>query len=910
MADAGSSSRVAKVDAGNGVAKKDVAGRVVEPLVPVSASSAGIAMLAQAKLSVGRVDDPAELEADEMAQKFSQWNGAGGSVEVSEGSSGGDAMRSADTGTLETGGFEVGADVQSEISSRSGRGVPLADDQRSKFEKFFGKDLSAVRVHADSDASELSGSLGAEAFTVGNDVYFGSGHYQSGASDKLLAHELTHVVQQNSTINRGPLDWIKKKLGMGKKKAPAPPNEWDASQYQVAGPTNRGAIPRQQRPLPAIPRQQRPLPAIPGARENEYAEINSENDYEEPVVRPQENKTPPPVPPRTSKNVDRSQTHEDWAPGMYTPPPPVPPRSFGKTDEAGYEIPFSPEPIYGQVKKGDRKAQWSGDDPTSSSAIMSQGGQDFSIPYEGLHHKGDDLTSSSAIMSQGGQDFNVPYEGLHYKGDDLTSSSAIMSQDGQDFDIPYEGLHYKGDDLTSSSAIMSQDGQDFDIPYDKSNWTHGTDKKEKEHAEKKKEKKNLKAEKSFIKTQGTLLKHLPDVPQDERLILAKISPGSVTTRYGKPGQGLTKTEYELFGKHSYSPLFKKAMGIENDLYQLQQIALVGEKTKVWNSLTLTERMVACFYAFEVKAKGNHDCDESWSHGPAFLEGASMNEQNPEAKKSAIEKRTKKAWAETLKEPTPEDLSQLKNKKDQKKIPLQQDILKKIMKILKDETYVDGEKYEGEVETLLSHGGRVNMIIPKLAGKNENKDKFMIKMGLYNEKGKKNKKAGVEMRLASSHDIVKNPDGTFRETKAPKKGALNMTGASKKMGMNIAAGGAGKKDINGDVIRPDGSHGHLYMHWLPPSMESDGVFQVGLETTAFSAFGGIKGTTGRSHGPSDNEDTATPVSSMDGAKNDRALMGLGGSVGSVYKRLPDDWAETLLKATDETKEKLGETAKQS
>ncbi len=256
MADAGSSSRVAKVDAGNGVAKKDVAGRVVEPLAPVSASSSGIAMLAQAKLSVGRVDDPAELDADQMAQKFSQWNGAGGSVEVSEGSSGGDAMRSADTGTLETGGFEVGADVQSEISSRSGRGVPLADDQRSKFEQFFGKDLSDVRVHADNDASQLSGSLGAEAFTVGNDVYFGSGRYQSGASDKLLAHELTHVVQQNSTINRWP-KWLDKLRGKNQPQvAGAPPNEWDASQYQVAGPTNRGA---------------------------------GEADYEEPVVRPQEN---------------------------------------------------------------------------------------------------------------------------------------------------------------------------------------------------------------------------------------------------------------------------------------------------------------------------------------------------------------------------------------------------------------------------------------------------------------------------------------------------------------------------------------------------------------------------------------------------------------------------------------------
>jgi len=65
MTAARSSSRVAKVDAGSSIEKKDVAGRVVEPLAPVTASSSGIEMLAQAKLSVGRVDGPAELEADE-----------------------------------------------------------------------------------------------------------------------------------------------------------------------------------------------------------------------------------------------------------------------------------------------------------------------------------------------------------------------------------------------------------------------------------------------------------------------------------------------------------------------------------------------------------------------------------------------------------------------------------------------------------------------------------------------------------------------------------------------------------------------------------------------------------------------------------------------------------------------------
>jgi len=337
MADAGSSSRVAKVDAGNGVAKKDVAGRVVEPLAPVSASSAGIAMLAQAKLSVGRVDDPAELEADEMAQKFSQWNGAGGSVEVSEGSSGGDAMRSADTGTLETGGFEVGADVQSEISSRSGRGVPLADDQRSKFEQFFGKDLSAVRVHADSDASQLSGSLGAEAFTVGNDVYFGSGRYQSGASDKLLAHELTHVVQQNSTINRLPSfkkGWDNLFNGRERNQKKKAATRFKAEREKIRNREENEAthIGDDEFGASATFAEGGNEFSIPygdaGVKHNPLFDPSADADgYQIPV-------SPEPIYSQVNKT-----------------PPPVPPRSFGTTDEAGYEIPVSPEPIYSQVNK-------------------------------------------------------------------------------------------------------------------------------------------------------------------------------------------------------------------------------------------------------------------------------------------------------------------------------------------------------------------------------------------------------------------------------------------------------------------------------------------------------------------------------------------------------------------------------
>jgi hypothetical protein len=59
-------------------------------------------------------------------------------------------------------------------------------------------DLSDVRVHTDVNAAAAARSVGAEAYTQGNNIYFGPGQYNPGSpgTGKLLAHELTHVVQQ------------------------------------------------------------------------------------------------------------------------------------------------------------------------------------------------------------------------------------------------------------------------------------------------------------------------------------------------------------------------------------------------------------------------------------------------------------------------------------------------------------------------------------------------------------------------------------------------------------------------------------------------------------------------------------------------------------------------------------------
>src|SRR5262249_40348171 len=108
-------------------------------------------------------------------------------------------QRQPDTEEDETAGaltesFEAGADVETQVSQRQGRGRPVPDGVRTYMEPRFGVDFSQVRVHTGSDAIHMNRDVGAQAFTHGSDIYFGEGHCPSNL--ELTAHELTHVVQQ------------------------------------------------------------------------------------------------------------------------------------------------------------------------------------------------------------------------------------------------------------------------------------------------------------------------------------------------------------------------------------------------------------------------------------------------------------------------------------------------------------------------------------------------------------------------------------------------------------------------------------------------------------------------------------------------------------------------------------------
>lgn len=105
-------------------------------------------------------------------------------------------------GTAPSGMSIQGTNLESTIAQSRGSGQPLAEGVRVPMERAFGADFSGVRVHADAQSDRLNQSLAAKAFTTGQDIFFqrGAYHPSSQSGKQLIAHELTHVVQQNDHL--------------------------------------------------------------------------------------------------------------------------------------------------------------------------------------------------------------------------------------------------------------------------------------------------------------------------------------------------------------------------------------------------------------------------------------------------------------------------------------------------------------------------------------------------------------------------------------------------------------------------------------------------------------------------------------------------------------------------------------
>ncbi len=222
----------------------------------------------QPKLTVSEPDDPFEVEAERTADMVMKMPAPATPPPPPDdkNKNKGVAQRVAQEG----GGNGVAPKVEERVHSLKGRGKPLPEEERKFFEGRMGADFSKVRVHTDGTAVQTSRDLGARAFAVGTDIAFGAGEYQPGttAGRHLMAHELTHVIQQGGAgeLERSPQTSVQRAADAGAggqaeasfeefvtSSASDMAQDYDGLGEQIAGDlsTDAAAIAAEVEPLPA-----------------------------------------------------------------------------------------------------------------------------------------------------------------------------------------------------------------------------------------------------------------------------------------------------------------------------------------------------------------------------------------------------------------------------------------------------------------------------------------------------------------------------------------------------------------------------------------------------------------------------------------------------------------------------------
>lgn len=165
--------------------------------------------------------------------------------------------------------------IERAIDGARGAGHGMDHSTRSRMEGAFGADFSGVRIHTDARADDLSQSLAARAFTTGRDVFFRQGEYSPGTSAgrELLAHELTHVVQQNG-------NGLQRKMSVSQ---PGDAHEVEADQMAraVIAQEHAPAVQRQEdddKPVAAKHELQRQPEAPKPQDEEEKKKLNRQHD--------------------------------------------------------------------------------------------------------------------------------------------------------------------------------------------------------------------------------------------------------------------------------------------------------------------------------------------------------------------------------------------------------------------------------------------------------------------------------------------------------------------------------------------------------------------------------------------------------------------------------------------------------
>lgn len=157
-----------------------------------SVGNQAVSRILQTKLTIGAAEDRYEQEADRVAEQVT----GGTETQVQRSAEGIQTV-----GSDAQGAMPAAPGLESRLEARRGQGSALPDPVRGEMEHAFGADFSAVRLHTDGEAAQMSRGIQAEAFTYGSDIYMG----REGLDRRLLAHELTHTIQQGAapkTIQR------------------------------------------------------------------------------------------------------------------------------------------------------------------------------------------------------------------------------------------------------------------------------------------------------------------------------------------------------------------------------------------------------------------------------------------------------------------------------------------------------------------------------------------------------------------------------------------------------------------------------------------------------------------------------------------------------------------------------------
>jgi Domain of unknown function (DUF4157) len=167
-------------------------------------------LVIQPKLTIGAVGDKYEQEADRISKQVVHQintpeprslaqNQSIQREEIPEDDDNELRMKPEVQRLSATDGMAATPDLEASIQQARSNGQPLGENIRQPMEKAFGSDFSGVKIHTNSQSDQLNQSIQAKAFTTGQDIFFRQGEYQPGSQSgkELLAHELTHVVQQS-----------------------------------------------------------------------------------------------------------------------------------------------------------------------------------------------------------------------------------------------------------------------------------------------------------------------------------------------------------------------------------------------------------------------------------------------------------------------------------------------------------------------------------------------------------------------------------------------------------------------------------------------------------------------------------------------------------------------------------------